>query len=140
MLAKRDMDMDMWDSYMFRFNIKIGMAIGTVSYLYRNDIFGQSVDLASRLQGICNEGEACIDRHIFDAIQENEIYLSLENALSETQFPEVKSFSGVEIKRMSVGYKFWADRGLHHRYFIFAPNLIEKDPNRTSNIEERTIK
>ena len=53
--------------YIENLNYRIGIHVGDVIKV-NNDVIGDGVNIASRIQGLCEVGEICISKVVYDAI------------------------------------------------------------------------
>ena len=68
--------------------LRIGIHLGDI-YFYDNDALGEGINIASRLQGLCNPGRICISQDVYN-LTSNKI-----------EGPEVRELGAVKLKNIT---------------------------------------
>jgi adenylate cyclase len=93
-----------------RIRLRIGIHLGDVVHR-DNDIFGDAVNIASRIQPICEPGGVCVSEQVFDQVR-NKISYPLEK-LDERELKNVKF--KIDIYRIVLPWQGNGGRGRRNR-------------------------
>lgn len=90
------------DTSLFTFKISIGMASGEVYFLYPNDPFGITVDLAARLQGKSEAQQACFPSTLANLVKDEKLQKFYKKSITEDVKVDVKPFGEFQMDIMTI--------------------------------------